>query len=155
MPKRNSEADAAVAEALAEGYAVGVGPRLAQASLVAQGTLGRVSALTEPTGQDDETVLWGSAPLHIQRVLKGSKNRKSVTLIGPRRPARKYPRTPVLRQGREAVYILQQPPPEARDAAGSKVGQSALFAAETTDIRDSNELNQLEALLASPGGAAR
>ena len=59
-----------------------------------------------------------------------------------------------IKEGREAVYILREPPPEALGEAGSGVGKGALFAADSADVRPPGELNQIAALLESPGGGA-
>jgi hypothetical protein len=87
-------------EAIARGYAARIRTRIDAATVVALGVEGQVSALNAPPGQDDDSVAWGTALLQIEQLLKGNQRPGGVTLIGPRTPTRRFPRTPTLRPGR-------------------------------------------------------
>jgi hypothetical protein len=70
-----------------------------------------------------------------------------VTLVGPRVPTRRLPRTPTLRSGRRAVMMLQPPPPEAVELVAARNRRAALFVADTDDIQPPEELEEIERII--------
>jgi hypothetical protein len=146
--------DDRVADAVQQAYATQMRPRVAAAHLIVLAKVGSVQTLTQPEGQDDESVSWASAPLEVQRFLKRERSRRSVTLIGPRRPSRAYPRAPALRAGREAVFLLGRPPAQALAAAGRTARANLFFVADTADIQPADAADAIAALVGNGEGRA-
>jgi hypothetical protein len=140
-------ARAEVGEAITRGYAARIRPRISAATVVALGTVGQVRALTAVTQQDDDSIAWATAPLQIEQLLKGDPRSDRVTLVGPRVPTRRLPRTPTLRADRHAVMMLQPPPSEAIELVPTRNRRAALFVADTDDIQPPDRLEQIERII--------
>jgi hypothetical protein len=136
-----------IGEAMARGYVARIRPRISAATVVALGTVGQVRALAAVAQQDDDSVAWATASLQIEQLLKGDPRRRTATLIGPRVPTRRLPRTPTLRTGRHAVMMLQPPPPEATKLLAARSRQTALFVADTDDIQPPDRLEEIERII--------
>jgi hypothetical protein len=136
--------------AVAQGYAARLGPRLEAAWVVALGTVGDVAAVFSPAEQAGR-VPWALAPFDIERSLKGSRSRRHLTLIGPSSVSKRLPRSPALRTGLHAVFLLQRPPDEAMEHIPSGDRQAAGFIAETSDIQPPERAEQIARILGSTG----
>jgi hypothetical protein len=136
-----------VGGAIARGYAARIRPRVSAATVVALGTVGQVRALAAVTQQDDDSVAWAAAPLQIEQLLKGDPRQRTATLVGPRVPTRRFPRTPVLRAGRRAVMMLQPPPSEATRLLAARSRRTALFVADTDDIQPPDRLEEIQRII--------
>jgi hypothetical protein len=133
-------------EAIQRGYAEALRPRLEAAWLVALGTIGEVTAVFAPLEQAGR-VPWALGRLDIERVLKGPKSRRRMTLIGPATVSKRLPRTPALRPGLYAIMLLQRPPEEAMEHVPERERQATGFIAETSDIQPSDRAEDLERIL--------
>lgn len=140
--EQRGDAEAAVER----GYGVRLAPRLEAAWLVALGTIGEVTPVLAPA-ERRRSVPWALAPLDIERVLKGSRARRHVTLIGPSPASKNLPRSPALRAGVHAIFLLQRPPEEAMEHVPGGERQAAGFIAETSDIQPPDRAEQLIRIL--------
>jgi hypothetical protein len=141
-----SQAEAAVER----GYTARLAPRLEAATLVALGTTGPVTPVLPPDKRRGG-VPWALARLDIERVLKGPRGRRHVTLIGPSPASKHLPRAPALRAGIHAVFLLQRPPEEAISHVPNGERQSAGFIAETSDIQPPDRAEHIARLLGATG----
>lgn len=141
--------DNAVA-AIELGYAARLAPRLEAAGLVALGTIGEVTPVFPPAERRGR-VPWALAPFGIERVLKGARSRRRLTLIGPSPASKRLPRAPALRAGVHAILLLQEPPKEAVEHIPSRDRQAAGFIAETSDIQPVDRTDDLERILRAEG----
>jgi hypothetical protein len=150
--KEREHLDAAAraqAEAAVErGYAALIVRRAEAAFLVALGTIGEVRPLLTPV-EAYGRVQWASAPFQIERVLKGGRKLRHLTLVGPSLIAKRLPRTPVLRAGVRAILFLQHPPQDAIELVPEDERQTAAFIAETSDIQPSDRLASIERILSA------
>jgi hypothetical protein len=137
--------DDAVA-AIERGYAARLTPRLEAAWLVALGTIGDVTSLFPPSERAGR-VPWALARFDIERVLKGPKSRRRMTLIGPSRASKRLPRAPALRPGVHAILLLQRPPEEAMEHIPDRERQAAGFIADTSDIQPPDNAEDLDRVL--------
>src|SRR5579859_7657418 len=144
--KERSHAEAAVEHS----YAARLAPRLEAAVLVALGTTGPVTPVLPPDKRRGG-VPWALSRLDIERVLKGPRGRRHVTLIGPSPASKHLPRAPALRAGIHAVFLLQRPPEEAIRHVPEGERQSAGFIAETTDIQPPDRAEHIARLLGAAG----
>ncbi len=136
--------------AVERGYAARLAPRLEAAWLVALGTIGEVTPVFPPS-ERRERVPWALAPFDIERVLKGPRARRHLTLIGPSPASKKLPRSPALRAGVYAILLLQRPPEEAMEHVPRGERQAAGFLAETSDIQPPDRAEQLVRILGPAG----
>lgn len=137
--------DDAVA-AIERGYAARLTPRLESAWLVALGTIGQVAPVLPPSERAGR-VPWALARFDIERVLKGPKSRRRLTLIGPSRASKRLPRAPALRSGVHAILLLQRPPEEAMEHIPDRERQAAGFIADTSDIQPADRAADLDRIL--------
>jgi len=144
--ERRDDAEAAVER----GYTVRLAPRLEAASLVALGTIRDVIPVFPPSERRGR-VPWALARFDIERVLKGPRARRHLTLIGPSPASKSLPRAPALRAGVRAILILQRPPEEAMEHIPSGERQAAGFIAETSDIQPPERAEELVRILGSEG----
>lgn len=138
------------AAALERGYAARMTPRLAAADLVVLGSTGPVTPVLPPAERRGG-VPWALSRLDIERVLKGTRGRRHVTLIGPSPASKHLPRAPALRAGIHAVFLLQHPPEEALRHVPEGERQTAGFVAETSDIQPPDRAETIAQLLGSAG----
>jgi hypothetical protein len=139
------------AEAAVEtGYGARLAPRLQAASLVALGTIGDVTPVFPPSERRGR-VPWALARLDIERVLKGPRARRRLTLIGPSPASKHLPQAPALRAGVRAILLLQRPPEEAMEHIPRAERQAAGFIAETSDIQPPERAEQLVRILGAAG----
>ena len=137
------------AESAAEsGYAARLAPRLEAASLVALGTIGNVTPVFPPS-ERRQRVPWALARFDIERVLKGPRARRRMTLIGPSPASKHLPQAPALRAGVHAILLLQRPPEEAMEHIPRGERQTAGFIAETSDIQPPQRAEQLARILSA------
>ena len=136
--------------AIERGYAARLAPRLEAAAIVALGTIGEVTPIFPPEERRGR-VPWALAPFGIERVLKGPRSRRRLTLIGPSPASKRLPRSPALREGVHAILLLQQPPKEAIEHIPSRDRQASGFIAETTDIQPADRAEDLERILRAEG----
>jgi hypothetical protein len=141
--------DDAVA-AIERGYAARLAPRLEAAAVVALGTIGDVTPVFPPAERRGR-VPWALAPFGVERVLKGPRSRRRLTLIGPSPASKRLPRAPALRAGVHAILLLQAPPKEAVEHIPSRDRQTAGFIAETSDIQPPDRAEDLERILRPEG----
>ncbi len=144
--KQRRDAEAAVEH----GYADRLAPRLEAASVVALGTIGDVTPVLPPSERRGR-VPWALARFDIERVLKGPKSRRRLTLIGPSPASKRLPRAPALRAGVHAVLLLQPPPEEAMEHIPQRERQAAGFVAETLDIQPPDRAEHLDRILGAEG----
>jgi hypothetical protein len=144
--EQRSDAEAAVES----GYAARLAPRLEAASLVALGTIGDVTPVFSPS-ERRERVPWALARFDIERVLKGPRARRRLTLVGPSPASKRLPRAPALRAGVHAILLLQRPPEEAMEHIPRGERQAAGFIAETSDIQPPDRAEQLVRILGAAG----
>jgi hypothetical protein len=136
--------------AMERGYAALLTPRLEAASLVALGTIGDVTPVFPPSERRGR-VPWALARFDIERVLKGPRARRHLTLIGPSPASKRLPRSPALRAGVHAILLLQRPPEEAMEHIPSGERQAAGFIAETSDIQPPDRAEDLVRILGATG----
>jgi hypothetical protein len=136
--------------AMERGYAARLAPRLEAAWLVALGTIGDVTPVFPPSEQRGR-VPWALAPFDIERVLKGPRARRHLTLIGPSPASKHLPRSPALRAGVHAILLLQRPPEEAREHISADERQASGFIADTSDIQPPERAEQLVRILGAAG----
>ena len=136
--------------AMERGYAALLTPRLEAASLVALGTIGDVTPVFPPSERRGR-VPWALARFDIERVLKGPRARRHLTLIGPSPASKRLPRSPALRAGVHAILLLQRPPEEATEHIPSGERQAAGFIAETSDIQPPDRAEDLVRILGATG----
>ncbi len=136
--------------AMERGYAALLTPRLEAASLVALGTIGDVTPVFPPSERRGR-VPWALARFDIERVLKGPRARRHLTLIGPSPASKNLPRAPALRAGLHAILLLQRPPEEAMEHIPSGERQAAGFIAETSDIQPPDRAEDLVRILGATG----
>lgn len=141
--------DDAVA-AIRRGYEARLAPRLEAATLVALGTIGDVTPVFPPAERRGR-VPWALAPFGIERVLKGPRSRRRVTLIGPSPASKRLPRAPALRAGVHAILLLQEPPKDAIEHIPTRERQTAGFIAETSDIQPAEHAEDIERILRNEG----
>jgi hypothetical protein len=144
--EQRDDAEAAVER----GYAVRLAPRLEAAWLVVLGTIGEVTPVFPPS-ERLERVPWALAPFDIERVLKGPRARRHLTLIGPSPASKKLPRSPALRAGVHAILLLQRPPEEAMEHVPRGERQASGFIADTSDIQPPERAEQLVRILGAAG----
>lgn len=144
--EQRSDAEAAVES----GYAARLAPRLGAAWLVALGTIEDVTPVFPPYERRGR-VPWALARFGIERVLKGPRARKRVTLIGPSPASKHLPQAPALRPGVHALLLLQRPPEEAMEFIPRGERQAAGFIAETSDIQPPERAEQLVRILGAAG----
>ena len=140
--KQRGDAEAAVER----GYAERLAPRLEAASLVALGTIGDVTPVFPPSERRGR-VPWALARFDIERVLKGPRSRRHMTLIGPSPASKHLPQAPALRAGVHAILLLQRPPEEAMEHIPNRERQTAGFIAETSDIQPPDRAEHLVRIL--------
>jgi hypothetical protein len=145
--KQRGEAEAA----MERGYAGRLAPRLEAASLVALGTIGDVTPVFPPSERRGR-VPWALARFDIERVLRGPRSRRYLTVIGPSPASKHLPQAPALRAGVHAILLLQRPPEEAMEHIPTRERQAAGFIAETSDIQPPDRAEDLLRIL---GGAGR
>lgn len=139
------------AEAAVErGYAARMAPRLNAASLVALGTVGGVTPVFPPSERRGR-VPWALARFEIERVFKGDRSRRHVTLIGPVPASKHLPRAPALRAGLHAILLLQRPPDEAMEHIPNTERRAAGFIADTSDIQPPDRAEPLTRILGARG----
>ncbi len=93
------------------GYAALLIPRLEAASLVVLGTIGDVTPAFPPSERRGR-VPWALARFDIERVLKGPRARRRLTLIGPSPASKRLPRpsaTTVTAQNSQSRLTLTTP----------------------------------------------
>lgn len=144
--EQRDDAEAAVER----GYAARLAPRLEAAWLVALGTIGEVVPVFPPSERRGR-VPWALAPFDIERVLKGPRARRHLTLIGPSPASKHLPRSPALRAGVHAILLLQRPPEEAMEHVPSGERQASGFIADTSDIQPPERAEQLVRILGRAG----
>jgi hypothetical protein len=137
-------------EAVERGYAARMAPRLNAASLVALGTVGVVTPVFPPSERRGR-VPWALARFDIERVLKGARSRRHVTLIGPVPASKHLPRAPALRAGLHAILLLQRPPEEAMEHIPNDERPAAGFIAETSDLQPPDRAEPLARILGATG----
>jgi hypothetical protein len=142
--EENQRDDAA--DAIERGYAGRLRPRLEAAWLVGLGTIGEVAALFSPAEQAGR-VPWALGRFDVERVLKGPRSRRRVTLIGPSTASKRLPRAPALRPGLYAILLLQRPPEEALEHVPERERQAAGFIADTSDIQPPDRAEDVERIL--------
>jgi hypothetical protein len=143
--------DRAHAEAALErGFAARMAPRLDAAFLVALGTVGEVTPVFPPSERRGR-VPWALARFDIERVLKGAKSRRQVTLIGPAPATKHLPQAPALRARLRAILLLQHPPEDAIEHIPSGERQTAGFIAATSDIQPPDAAEPLARILEAKG----
>jgi hypothetical protein len=144
---RLNAAERAQAEAAMErGYAARLAPRLEAAVLVVLGTTGSVTPVLPPAERRGGPP-WALCRLDVERVLKGPRARRHVTLIGPSPASKHLPRAPALRAGIHAIFLLQRPPEEATSFVPNAERESAGFIAETSDIQPPDRGEHIARLL--------
>jgi len=136
--------------AMERGCAALLTPRLEAASLVVLGTTGDVTPAFPPSERRGR-VPWALARFDIERVLKGPRARRRLTLIGPSPASKRLPRAPALRPGVHAILLLQRPPEEAMEHIPSGERQAAGFIAETSDIQPPDRAEDLVRILGAAG----
>ena len=139
------------AEALERGYVMLIERHAQAAFLVALGTVGQVRPLLPPA-ERRARVPWSTAPFEIERVLKGRKNTRRMTLVGPVPASKRLPRAPALREGLHGILFLQRPPEDAVELIRDEERQALAFIAEPADIQPPERLETIARIL---GGAAR
>ena len=144
--EQRGDAEAAVER----GYADRLTPRLDAAWLVGLGTIGDVTAVFPPSERRGR-VPWALAPFDIERLLKGPRGRRHLTLIGPSPASKNLPRAPALRAGVHAILLLQRPPEEAMEHIPRGERQAAGFIAETSDIQPPDRAEDLVRILGAAG----
>lgn len=144
--KQRGEAEAA----MERGYAERLTPRLEAAWLVALGTIGDVTPVFPPSERRGR-VPWALARFDIERVLKGPRSRRYVTLIGPSPASKHLPQAPALRAGVHAILLLRRPPEEATEHIPNRERQAAGFIAETVDIQPPDHAEDLFRILGAAG----
>lgn len=137
-------------EALERGYAARLAPRLEAAWLVALGTIRDVTPLFPPAERRGR-VPWALARFDIERVLKGPRSRRRLTLIGPSPASKHLPRAPALRPDVYAILLLQRPPEEAMERIPNGERQATGFIADTSDIQPPDRVELLIRLLGAGG----
>jgi hypothetical protein len=145
--QQREEAEAAIER----GYAAWLTPRLEAASLVALGTIGDVTPVFPPSERRGR-VPWALAPFDAERILKGPRSRRHLTLIGPSPASKKLPRAPALRAGVHAILLLQRPPEEAMEHIPTGARRAVGFIAETSDIQPPDRAEDLVRILRAAGG---
>ena len=139
------------AEAAVErGYALRLEPRLHAAFLVALGTVGNVTPLLPPSERRGR-IPWALARFDVERVLKGAKSHRHITLIGPSPASKHLPRAPALRAGLHAILLLQRPPEEAMEHIPRDEHRAAGFIAGTSDIQPLDRAEHLARILGATG----
>jgi hypothetical protein len=141
--RERGEAEAAVER----GYAERMAPRLEAASLVALGTVGEEVTPLFPPSEQRGRVPWALARFDIERVLKGARSRRHVTLIGPMYPSKHLPQAPALRPGLYAILLLERPPEEAMEHIPAAERRTAGFIAATSDIQPPDRAEAVERIL--------
>jgi hypothetical protein len=144
--KQRGDAEAAVER----GYAERLTPRLEAAWLVALGTIGDVTPVFAPSERAGR-VPWALARFDIERVLKGPRSRRRLTLIGPSPASKRLPRAPALRPGVRAILLLQRPPEDAMEHIPKGERQAAGFIADTSDIQPPDRAEALVRILGAAG----
>jgi hypothetical protein len=132
--------------AIRSGYAAIITRRAEAAVLVALGTIGPITPLLPPVERQLRGP-WATAPFETERVIKGGKRNRRVTLIGPNPPWKRLPRTPGLRAGSRAIFFLHHPPGEAIKILVEEERQSALFIADTSDVQPPDRLETILQIL--------
>jgi hypothetical protein len=132
--------------AVERGYAAIITRRAEAAVLVALGTIGPITQLLPPVERQRRGP-WATAPFETERVIKGGKRNRRVTLIGPNPPWKRLPRTPGLRAGIRAILFLHHPPGEAIELLVEEERQSALFIADTSDVQPPERLETILQIL--------
>jgi len=144
-------AERSLAEAAVErGYSARLAPRLEFAVLVVLGTTGPVTHALPPAERRGG-VPWATSRLDVERVLKGPRSRRHVTLIGPSPASKHLPRAPALRAGIHAVFLLSPPPEGAMRHIPNGERQSVGFVAETSDIQPPDKVEHIARLLGATG----
>jgi hypothetical protein len=133
-------------EAVEQGYAAQMAPRLAAAFLIALGTVGEVRPLLSPAERRGR-VPWALARFETERVLKGKGKPRHMMLVGPIHASKLLPRAPALRAGLHAILILQRPPKDAIEKIPDDERQAAAFIADTSDIQPPDRLATLAQII--------
>src|SRR4029077_7904054 len=114
------------------------------------GTVGIVTP-TLPPSERRGRIPWALARFDIERVLKGARSRRHVTLIGPSPASKHLPRAPALRQGLHVIMLLQRPHEEAMKHIPRGERQAAGFVADTSDIQPPDRGERLARILGAKG----
>ena len=137
-----------VVAAMEQGFAGRMTKRTSSAILVVLGRIGEVQPVTASDEREEGTP-WALASLEIEQLLKGDGNPRRVELIGPRFASKWMPRTPVLRPGLRAIFVLHPPPKEAADAVRESGRAGLLFIEESSDILPPERLKTMDQIAKS------
>jgi hypothetical protein len=132
--------------AVERGYAVMITRRAETAVVIALGTIGPITHLLPPAERRIRGP-WATAPLEVERMIKGGKRNRRVSLIGPNPPWKRLTRTPGLRAGVRAILFLHHPPSEATELLAEEERAGALFIPDTSDVQPSDRLETITQIL--------
>jgi hypothetical protein len=132
--------------AIERGYSALISRRAEQAFIVALGRIGPVTPLLTPAERRNR-VPWAAAPFEIERLLKGSKKTRRLTLLGPVPGTKRLPRTPALRPDLSAILFLQRPPGEALEFLSEEDRHTAAHIADTSDIQSPDRVETITQIL--------